>query len=184
MFSPFKIASSQDYEKNLNKYDVIHFDVQGFIELAGKPEKVVSLIKKEVIAELIEYYPEYVSKSEKSIANALARINVATKSQFIVIIDEWDVLIRDDANNIKVQEEYISFLRGLFKGVEPSRYIALAYLTGILPIKREKTQSALNNFNEYTILDAGPFAEYDGFTEKEVKALSEKYAVSFEEVRR
>ena len=184
MFSSLKIGSSPDYEKYLNKYDVIHFDVQGFIELAGKPEKVVSLIKKKVIAELREYYPEYVSKSEKSIANALARINVATKSQFVVIIDEWDVLIRDDANNIKVQEEYISFLRGLFKGIEPSRYIALAYITGILPIKREKTQSALNNFNEYTILDAGPFAEYDGFTEKEVKALSLKYNVDFEEVRR
>ena len=184
LFSSLEIASSTDYEKHLNKYDVIHFDVQGFIELAGSPNKVVSSIKKEIIEELREYYPEYVEKGEDSLANVLAKINVKTGNKFVVIIDEWDVLIRDDANNKKVQEEYISFLRGLFKGYEPDKYIALAYLTGILPIIREKTQSALNNFYEYTILDAGPFAEYIGFTEEEVKALSERYGVDFEEVRR
>ncbi len=184
LFSSLKIASSPDWEKHLNKYDVIHFDVQGFLELAGKPEKVVSLIKKEVIAELREYYPEYVTKNEKSLLNALAKINDKTGSKFVVIIDEWDVLIRDDAKNEKVQKEYISFLRGLFKGSEPSRYIALAYMTGILPVKREKTQSALNNFDEYTMLNPNIFAEYVGFTEEEVKGLSDKYKVDFEETRR
>ncbi len=114
----------------------------------------------------------------------LSRINAKTGNKFVFIIDEWDVLIRDDANNKKVQDEYIAFLRGLFKGSEPTKYIALAYLTGILPIKRERTQTALNNFNEYTILDAGPFAEYVGFTEEEVKNLSDKYCVSYEETKR
>ncbi len=184
LFSSLKIGSSPNWEKHLNKYDVIHFDVQEFIELAGKPEKVVSRIKKEVIRELREYYPEYVSKSEKSLLNALAKINVKTGNTFVIIIDEWDVLIRDDANNQKVQEEYIDFLRSIFKGTQSSKYIALAYLTGILPIIRDKTQSALNNFTEYTILDAGPFAEYIGFTEDEVKALSLKYNVDYNEVKR
>lgn len=184
LFSSFCIASSPDFEKHLNKYDVIHFDVQAFISLAGKPEKVVSLINKEVIGELREYYPEYVAKNEKSLLNAIAKINIRTGNKFVIVIDEWDVLIRDDASNKKVQDEYIAFLRGIFKGPEPDRYIALAYLTGILPIKREKTQSALNNFKEYTILDAGPFAEYIGFTEGEVKALSLKYKVDYKEVKR
>ena len=184
LFSSLEISSSPDFEKHLNKYDVIHFDVQGFLGLAEKPEKVVSLIKKEVIGELRECYPEYVSKDEESLANALAKINVKTGNKFVVIIDEWDVLIRDDANNQKVQDEYISFLRGLFKGTEPSKYIALAYLTGILPIKKQKTQSALNNFNEYTMINPGPLAEYVGFTEEEVKDLAEKYHVDFEETKR
>ena len=184
LFSSFDIASSPDFEKHLNKYDVIHFDVQAFISLAGKPEKVVSLINKEVIGELIEYYPEYVAKNEKSLLNALAKINIRTGNKFVIVIDEWDILIRDDASNKKVQDEYIAFLRGIFKGPEPDRYIALSYLTGILPIKREKTQSALNNFNEYTILDAGPFAKYIGFTEDEVKALTEKYNVDYAGVKR
>jgi hypothetical protein len=184
IFSSLEISSFPDCEKNLNKYDVIHFDVQSFLELAGGPEKVVPEIKKKILEELRDYYPDCVSKDEDSLLNALAEINVKTGNKFVVIIDEWDVLIRDDANNQKVQDEYISFLRGLFKGPEPSKYIALAYLTGILPIKKQKTQSALNNFNEYTILDAGPFAKYVGFTEDEVKTLSKKYDVNFEKVKK
>ena len=184
LFSSLEISSSPDFEKHLNKYDVIHFDVQWFLGVAKNPDGVVARIEKEVINELREYYPGLLQESTDSLSYALSKINKKTGNKFVVIIDEWDVLIRDDANNQKVQDEYISFLRGLFKGPEPSKYIALAYLTGILPIKRERTQSALNNFNEYTILDAGPFAKYVGFTEDEVKTLSKKYDVNFEEVRR
>ena len=85
--------------------------------------------------------------------------------------------------NKQIQEEYINFLRGLFKGTEPTKYIQLAYLTGILPIKKVKTQSALNNFDEFTMLDAKIFADYIGFTESEVSKLCEKYEVDFDEVK-
>ena len=98
-----------------------------------------------------------------------------TGKKFIVIITEWAVLLRDEAANTKVQEEYINFLRGLFKGVEPTKYIQLAYLTGILPVKKEKTQSALNNFDEFTMLEAANLAQYIGFTEEEVRELCKKY---------
>lgn len=104
--------------------------------------------------------------------------------KFIVIIDEWDVLIRDEAANQVVQEEYINFLRGLFKGTEPTRFIHLAFLTGILPIKKVKTQSALNNFDEFTMLDASILAPFVGFTEEEVKDLCEKYHKDFDDVKR
>ena len=56
--------------------------------------------------------------------------------------------------NQNVQKEYIDFLRGILKGSEPTKYIQLAYLTGILPIKKIKTQSSLNNFDEFTMIDA------------------------------
>ncbi len=184
MFSSLKIASTPEWEKHLNKYDVIHFDVQGFVELAGSPEKTVSLIKKIIIEELREYYPECVKRGEKSLANVLAEINVRTGNRFVVIIDEWDVLIRDDANNQKVQDEYIAFLRGLFKGYEPDKYIALAYMTGILPIKRQKTQSALNNFKEYTMIYPGFMSTYIGFTEDEVDKLCRDYSFDIKEIRR
>lgn len=94
------------------------------------------------------------------------------------------MLIRDESANKKVQDEYIRFLRGMFKGTEPTKYIQLAYLTGILPIKKEKTQSALNNFREYSMLNAGCLASYTGFTEDEVKALCETYKKDFTEVKR
>ena len=107
-----------------------------------------------------------------------------TGNKFIVIIDEWDILIRDEANNRDEQENYINFLCGMFKGTEPTRFISLAYLTGILPIKKMKTQSALNNFDEFTMLDAGALASYIGFTELEVEKLCDKYHKDFAEVKR
>lgn len=114
----------------------------------------------------------------------MSEIYTVTGNKFIVIIDEWDILIRDEANNRDEQENYINFLRGMFKGTEPTRFISLAYLTGILPIKKMKTQSALNNFDEFTMLDAGELASYIGFTELEVEKLCDKYHKDFAEVKR
>lgn len=114
----------------------------------------------------------------------MSEIYTVTGNKFIVIIDEWDILIRDEANNRDEQENYINFLCGMFKGTEPTRFISLAYLTGILPIKKMKTQSALNNFDEFTMLDAGALASYIGFTELEVEKLCDKYHKDFAEVKR
>lgn len=138
MFSELEISEAEDFKKHLNKYDVIHLDIQWCMEPAGGPEWIVSYISEKTIQELREYYPNVLKESTTSLPEALAMINAETGKKFIIIIDEWDVLIRDEAANQKVQEEYINFLRGMFKGTEPTKYIQLAYLTGILPIKREK----------------------------------------------
>ena len=183
MFSGLEISKSPDFKMHLNQYDVIHLDVQWCLEPAGGAERVVSYITGKTIEELRQYYPNTLPDEINSLPEALSRIHTLTGQKFIIIIDEWDVLIRDEAANQKVQEEYINFLRGLFKGVEPTKYIQLAYLTGILPIKKEKTQSALNNFDEFTMLEATDLAQYIGFTEKEVKALCNKYNKDFEKVK-
>ena len=184
MFANLEIGQSPDFKKHLNKYDLIHIDVQWCMEPAGGADRVVSYISEKTIAELKEAYPEALSGNGTSLPEALARINAVTGRKFVIIIDEWDVLIRDEAANKTVQSEYIQFLRGLFKGTEPTKYIQLAYLTGILPIKKEKTQSALNNFDEFTMLSASTLAPYSGFTEEEVKGLAEKYHKDFSEVKR
>ena len=184
MFSQLEISQSPDFKKHLNKYDVIHLDVQWCMEPAGGPEHIVSYISEQTIMELMMYYPDVVTKNMRSLPEVLARINAATGRRFVIIIDEWDVVIRDEAANLKVQNEYISFLRGLFKGTEPTKYIQLAYLTGILPIRKEKTQSALNNFDEFTMLSPSVLAKYIGFTEDEVRKLSEVYHQDFEKVKR
>ena len=184
MFSELEISEAEDFKKHLNKYDVIHLDIQWCMEPAGGPERIVSYISEKTIQELREYYPNVLKESTTSLPEALAMINAETGNKFIIIIDEWDVLIRDEAANQKVQEEYINFLRGMFKGTEPTKYIQLAYLTGILPIKREKTQSALNNFDEFTMLSPSILAKYIGFTEDEVQKLAEEYHQNFEEVKR
>lgn len=150
-------------------------------ECGGRPRQVIGYITENVIQELREFYPEIVTEEVKSVVEALSRINEKTKARFVIIIDEWDVLIRDEAMNHQVQEQYINFLRDLFKGILPTKYIALAYLTGILPVK---TQSALNNFSEFTMLDARILAQYIGFTEDEVKELCAKKNQNYDEVKR
>lgn len=184
MFSGLTIGQAPDFKTHLNRYDVIHLDIQWCIEPAGGAEKVVSYITEKTVGELREYYPAEIPEHVKSLPEALSCVNGATGRKFILIIDEWDVLIRDEADNQKIQEDYIRFLRALFKGTEPTKYIQLAYLTGILPIKKVKTQSALNNFDEYTMLFAGALAPYVGFTEDEVRRLCGKYQRDFEKVKR
>ena len=184
MFSNLGISKAEGFEKHLNQYDVLHWDIQWCMEPAGGPEKIVSYISEQTISELKEYYPHILPEKIRSLPESLSRINAATGTKFIVIIDEWDVLIRDEASDVRTQEEYINFLRAMFKGTEPTKYIQLAYLTGILPVKKEKTQSALNNFKDYSMLHAGPIAPYVGFTEAEVQKLCEEYGHEFEEVKR
>lgn len=184
IFENFTIGKSDDFKKYLNVFDVIHFDVQWCIEPAGGgPKRVVSFITKNVIDELRKYYPNEIADDVTSLSDVLSCINTDTKKKFIVIIDEWDILIRDEASNQTIQDEYINFLRGMFKGTEPTKYIALVYLTGILPIKKLKTQSSLNNFTQFTMLNPGALASYIGFTEDEVLDLCKKYQKDFEEVK-
>ena len=184
MFAPLAIGKKNDFRKHLNRYDVIHIDIQWFLSNVNKLDHIVEYITDVILAELRECYPEVITTRVVTLPDALSRIKNATGQKFIVIIDEWDVLIRDEAANVKVQNEYISFLQGMFKGTEPTKYIQLAYLTGILPIKKEKTQSALNNFDEFTMLEASNLAPYIGFTEEEVRDLCETYQKDFEKVKR
>ena len=184
IFAGLEISKSADFKKHLNQYDVIHLDIQWCMEPAGGPEQVVSYISEKTIAELKGYYSDVLTENTGSLPEALSRINAATGKKFIIIIDEWDVLIRDKSANTKAQEDYINFLRGMFKGTEPTKYVQLAYLTGILPMIKEKTQSALNNFDEFTMLSASDLAPYIGFTKDEVQKLAEVYHQDFDDVKR
>lgn len=184
MFSDLEISKAPDFKKHLNRYDVIHIDIQWFLSNVDNVNNVVPYITQMVLAELRDIYSSQLPSDVMTLPDALSRIKDSTGQKFIVVIDEWDVLIRDEAANKKVQADYINFLRGMFKGTEPTKYIQLAYLTGILPIKKEKTQSALNNFDEFTMLEAGMLAPCIGFIEDEVRALCEKYHRDFEKVKR
>ena len=150
---------------------MIHIDIQWFLANCNEADDVVNFVTNSVLGELREIYPGTLQPEVSRLSDALSRIKDKTGQKFIVIIDEWDVLIRDAAANHKAQDDFMTFLRGMFKGTEPTKYIQLAYLTGILPIKKEKTQSALNNFDEFTMLSA---SNYDK-NSKEHQCMIEKY---------
>lgn len=184
MFSGLDISRKSDFKTHLNQYNVIHIDIQWFLANCYNSNKIVSFLSDSVISELRDIYPDILPLGELSLPDSLSRIKDKTGQKFIIIIDEWDVLIRDEATNYYIQNEYINFLRGMFKGTEPTKYIQLAYLTGILPIKKEKTQSAVNNLEEFTMLHSYELAPYIGFTENEVKMLCQKYDRDFEKVKK
>ena len=184
MFSGLRISKDADFKKHLNKYDVIHIDIQWFLANCDDADKVVSFITKSVLYELRGIYPDALPQEVVTLPDALSRVKERTGQKFVVIIDEWDVIIRDGAMIENIQDEYLNFLRGMFKGVEPTKYIQLAYLTGILPIKKERAQSAVNNLDEFTMLQADELAPYIGFTENEVKGLCEKYNRDFDKVKK
>lgn len=183
LFCGLAVEKSSAYLEYLNKFDVIHFDLQWFFSKEHIDE-TVDLITNTIVDELKKIYEDVLSVDVRTIPDALSQINAVTGNRFVIIIDEWDMLIRDASKNKSIQDKYIDFLRRLFKGIEPEKYIALAYITGILPIKKYNTQSALNNFNEYTMLDQGHLASYIGFTESEVKILCDEYHKDFTEVKR
>ena len=187
LFKGLKAETLPSFESELNKNNVIMIDFQEHLSSArgnNEPEKILEYINKRVVDDIRKVYPDIVSNEDCFIPDVLRKINEVTNEQFIVIIDEWDCLFREAKNNIELQNKYINFLRGMFKGYMADKVIKLAYITGILPIKKYGTQSALNNFKEYTMVSPDQLAEYVGFTEAEVKSLCERFDMDFEECRR
>ena len=185
LFKGLKAEALPSFESELNKNNVICLDFQEMSnEAKGNKRETLEFIQNEVIKELRQAYPELVKGEDIFLPTVLSNINLATGEKFIIIIDEWDYLFRETKQNRTLQEEYIAFLRAMFKGQKIENAIKLVYLTGILPIKKYGTQSALNNFKEYTMLNPGPLAEYSGFSEEEVKVLCERFDMDFEEAKR
>ena len=179
LFLNLKIASSDSYEKHLNKYDVIFLNMQEFLSQSSNVEEMLSLLKKSVIWDLLDKYPDFRYFDETNLMRTLQDIYNKTKRPFVVIIDEWDCIFREYITDKKAQEKYLDFLRDLLKD---KGYVALAYMTGILPIKKYGTHSALNMFDEFSMIDPGPLAEYVGFTE-EVSELCERYGMDMQELK-
>jgi hypothetical protein len=182
LFEGRKLAETENWDKNLNKYDVIRIDLADVRASNDTPEETLAYTEKMILKELDEAYPNIIDCENDAISGALALINDKTGAKFVIIIDEWDCLFRDDKSDTKIQEKYINLLRSLFKGNRSKKFTALAYITGILPIKRYSSESALNNFYEYTMTSPKRLAKYIGFTEGEVKALCDEYDMNYDEV--
>lgn len=182
LFSDLEIAGTPSFEIHLNKYDVIYLDITWFISNTPDIKNTVSDLQKEVIQELRTTYPQ--AQRAETLPKTLAYVTEATGNKFIVIIDEWDALFREAKYETVLQEEYIQLLRGMFKSSgQTDKMIEAAYMTGILPVKKYGTQSALTDFREYTMVSPRNLAEYVGFTEKEVFSLCQEYHMDYNEIK-
>lgn len=181
LFQGLEIEQDHTYLQHLNQYDVLFFEMQRFLRRAKSPSRLTDYLQQSVLAELREAFADCALQNETELPLALETISDKTGKGFIFIIDEWDCIFRETKYDVPAQKNYLDFLRDLFKG---QTYVKLAYLTGILPIKKYGTHSALNIFYEYSMTEPKGLAEYTGFTEPEVRSLCQTYGMDFSEARK
>ena len=184
LFSKFNIAKIDDFEKYLNKYNVVYLNMLDLCCIVDNVEDLIKIVNKNLISELRDLYVfddiVWSNIMNNTLSYVFDYIYSKTKETFIFIIDEWDAVIRLFENDVKNHKDYLLFLCSLLKD---KSYVSLAYMTGILPIKQYNVESSLNMFHEFTMLNQFKFANYTGFTEDEVKYLCDKYDISFDEMR-
>lgn len=181
LFQNLNIVANNTFGEHLNQYNVIFLNIQEFFSRAHDMMQMKKLLAKYVLRDLMKAYPEIDYIDREDFSSVLQDIFQETGIPFVFIIDEWDCVFRENQKDETNQKQYLDFLRNLLKD---KVYVKLAYMTGILPIKKYGSHSALNMFDEFSMTDPGPLAEYFGFTEEEVRTLCMQYDMSFEEMRR
>ena len=183
LFAKLKISKDPSFEKYLNKFNVIKLDVNSFYSKYGPKADLVPLFSANIHSELKAAFPSVVIPDDEPLAGCLEKIYASTGEQFVVLFDEYDVLIREKVSE-SVFKSYLAFLNSMFKNDNLAPAIALAYITGILPVVRDKVQSKLNVFREYSMIGAGRLSEFVGFTAEETQKLCSENGLDFEECRR
>lgn len=182
LFADLEIAKDPSFEKYLNKYPVIYLDLTNFMQ--DKDAAIVDRIDAELLADVSKAFADVPTEPGDTLMRYLLRVNEVTHSQFVFIIDEWDAICREFPSGTEAMDRYVGWLRRMFKSVDAFRVFAGAYMTGILPIKKYKTESALNNFQEYSMVDPRRMARYFGFTKDEVRVLADKHCANFDELEK
>ena len=178
LFAGFKIEGDKSFLEHLNRYDVIYLNMQQFL-IEAESGKVTEYLEQEVTGELQEEYEDILKGQSMGLAAALRKIYTKTHRQFIFLVDEWDCVMRERQESEALQKQYLDFMRNLLKD---QAFVALAYMTGILPVKKYGQHSALNMFWEYSMTNQYAFEEYTGFTEEEVRALCVRFEMDFDQV--
>ena len=179
LFGDLKIASDATYRIHLNKYSVIYLDMTFFTTTCKHQETMVEWMDRWIKNDLHNVYPEVILNPGQPLISYLLALTEHQDSRFIMIIDEWDAICREAADKPELMRQYVDWLRSMFKNSNTDRVFAGVYMTGILPIKQYDTQSALNNFTHYSVIDPEPLQGYFGFTEEETRALCSKNGMDY-----
>mgnify|MGYP004662938285 CR=1 FL=1 len=182
LFDKLNIANDNSYLEHLNKHNVIWIDMANLYTDIKDKNTFVEEIKFNILRDLKEYYSN-IDFTDLTLGETIIKIKSELNERFIFLIDEWDVIYREEGNNVKLCNEYTEFLSNLFKSSNVSSCIDLVYMTGILPIRRTSSQTLLNNFEIYDMIDSYKLAPYIGFTEDEVIELCNKYNRDFDEIK-
>ena len=181
MFGSLKLAQTSEWDKHLNKYNVIYINMQRFLSNSNSMNELLALLRRSLIKDFKRAYKHYEDIDfDCGLSFCMEDIFAEEKIPFVILIDEWDCVFREHRNDMDAQKKYLDFIRDWLKD---QSYVALAYMTGILPIKKYGTHSALNMFTEYSMTNSGKMAEFTGFSENEVAELCERYHKDINEMR-
>ena len=180
IFSNLKIANDPCFDENLNKFNVLSVDLGAMFSSSQDKKDILTNLQNWLLEDFRKEFSKIEFSEKDSLAKMIQRVYTETNTQFVIIIDEYDVLVRERIPE-DIFKSYLELLNSLFKNNELSPAIALAYLTGILPIVRDKVQSKLNVFEESTMLSPFGLEEFFGFTKEETEALCNEYGMSFAE---
>ena len=186
MFSKRKLASipmdgnALSWDSYLGAFDVIRLVMTDFMEGSNSVSSMLDYLTDEIVDELREKYPDVKFGNRITLRTVMNKIYNTTNRQFVIVIDEWDAIFRTWKNDLDGQTQYLDFLREWLKD---KPYIALAYITGILPIKKYGEHSALNMFDEYSMMLPMQMAKYTGFIEEEVVDLCDRYGREFRKIK-
>ena len=183
LFADLKIAREPSFEQHLNKYPVIFIDMTSFVT-RYKDDTIIQHVNDELKSDVHAAYPDVPVEDEDDLMALLIRIAAAKQLQFFFIVDEWDAICRESKVGTKTMDNSVNGLRRMFKDINSNKVFAGVYMTGILPIKKYKTESALNNFTEYSMVNPGRLAGCFGFTKSEVKSLYESEGGNFDEMEK
>jgi len=181
LFQGLKIATHPDFEKHLNQYNVIRLNMRDYLTESENMKQLIQFVEDDLLDELQQEFSDLRMPRRKTLVKVLEQAFAQYKIPFVFIIDEWDCIFRVHKSDAASQKDYLDFLRNLLKD---KSYIALAYMTGILPIKKYGEHSAINVFYEYSMTDASPIEEFTGFTEQEVRQLCKQYNMPFSETKK
>lgn len=176
IFDNLKIAETDKYKDQCGQYDVISISFNELPRRCKTFEQYIDRIENRMIRDLMNAYPDAEISEDDAVWDALTAVfNVYDSKQFIFVFDEWDFIFHRDFITEKNKKEYIDFLSNLLKD---KMYVALAYMTGILPIAKYSSGSELNMFAEYTMASEEMYSDSFGFTELEVDDLYARYLQS------
>ena len=180
LFQGLEISKDESYDRHLNQYHCLLINVQDFLSISTTIEEMLRTLQKKVSKELMKSFPDFDFEGELSLIDVMDDIFYATKKPFVILIDEWDCIFRVFKEDFEAQKKYLDFLRLWLKD---KAYVGLAYMTGILPIKKYGTHSALNMFWEYSMIQPSQFMSFFGFTSDEVQALVKDSQLNFSEIQ-
>ena len=175
LFSSLAVGADSAAMAHCGKYELIYIQANKVAENVTDGEVYLAKLKADLFRDLQSAYPDVIFDQKQGFGIALNQIYAEFGVQFVVVMDEWDYLFHKDWATEENHKDYISFLGGFFKDVDS---VALAYLTGIMPICVFSSTSDTNMFSQHATPSDPFLSKGFGFTDAEVDVLYQRYRSS------